>query len=223
VRVLVVEDDLRVANLVERTLAEAGYQAYVTVDGAVGLDFARSNDYDLILLDVLLPRIDGLEICRQLRAQKIRTPILMLTARDAVADRVRGLDAGADDYLTKPFALEELLARIRALARRGRGEPDEETLRIGDLTLNASTYEVQRGGRAIDLTAKEFALLQFLMKHPGRVLTKDQILNHVWGYDADVVSNVVEIYIHYLRDRVDRGFPRPLIRTVRGVGYTVKM
>jgi DNA-binding response OmpR family regulator len=219
---LVVEDVPRVANLVERTLAEAGYQVDVAVDGAAGLALAGSTVHDLIVLDVLLPGLDGFEICRQLRSQKIRTPILMLTARDAVADRVRGLDAGADDYLTKPFALEELLARIRALGRRGRGEADEDALRVGDLTLNASTHEVRRDGRAIDLTAKEFALLQLLMTHPGRVLTKDQILDHVWGYDADVVSNVVEIYIHYLRDRIDRGFPRPLIRTVRGVGYTVK-
>jgi DNA-binding response OmpR family regulator len=222
VRVLVVEDDPRVANLVERALAEVGYQVDVAVDGTGGLALAGSTDHDLIVLDVLLPGLDGFEICRQLRAQKIRTPILMLTARDAVADRVRGLDAGADDYLTKPFALEELLARIRALGRRGRDETEEDTLRVGDLTLNASTREVRRDGRAIDLTAKEFALLHFLMAHPGRVLTKDQILDQVWGYDADVVSNVVEIYIHYLRDRIDRGFPRPLIRTVRGVGYTVK-
>ena len=221
-RVLVVEDDPRVANLVERTLVEAGYQVDVRGEGIIGLDVARSTSPDLIVLDVLLPGLHGFEICRQLRAQKIGTPILMLTARDAVADRVRGLDAGADDYLTKPFALEELLARIRALGRRGRGEPDEETLRIGDLTLNASTHEVWRDGRPIDLTAKEFTLLQFLMKHPGRVLTKEQILDQVWGYDTDVVSNVVEIYIHYLRDRIDRGFSRPLIRTVRGVGYTVK-
>jgi DNA-binding response OmpR family regulator len=222
VRVMVVEDDPRVAHLVERALAEAGHQVDVAMDGNAGLDRVRSSDHDLIVLDVLLPGIDGFEVCRQLRAQKVRTPILMLTARDTVADRVRGLDAGADDYLTKPFALEELLARVRALGRRGKGEPDDDTLRVGDLILDPSTRDVSRGGQTIDLTAKEFTLLQFLMKNPGRVLTKDQILDHVWGYDANVVSNVVEIYIHYLRDRIDRGFSRPLIRTVRGVGYTVK-
>jgi DNA-binding response OmpR family regulator len=222
VRVMVVEDDPRVAHLVERALAEAGHQVDVAMDGNAVLDRARSSDHDLIVLDVLLPGIDGFEVCRQLRAQKVRTPILMLTARDAVADRVRGLDAGADDYLTKPFALEELLARIRALGRRGKGETDDDTLRVGDLVLDPSTRDVSRGRQTIELTAKEFTLLQFLMKHPGRVLTKDQILDHVWGYDANVVSNVVEIYIHYLRDRIDRGFTRPLIRTVRGVGYTVK-
>jgi DNA-binding response OmpR family regulator len=219
---MVVEDDPRVAHLIERTLAEVGHQVEVAVDGPSAIERARSGDPDLIVLDVLLPGLDGFEVCRWLRADRIRTPILMLTARDAVADRVRGLDAGADDYLTKPFALEELLARVRALGRRGKTDPDDEGLRVGDLTLDPRTREVHRAGQTIELTAKEFTLLQLLMKHTGRVLTKDQILNHVWGYDANVVSNVVEIYIHYLRDRIDRGFSRPLIRTVRGVGYTVK-
>lgn len=219
---MLVEDDPRVAHLVERALTEAGHQVEVAGDGTSGLACAETTEHDLIVLDVLLPGIDGLEVCRQLRMKKVRTPILMLTARDTVADRVLGLDAGADDYLTKPFALEELLARIRALGRRGKSEAEDEVLQVGDLVLDPGTRLVTRADREIELTAKEFALLHFLMRHPGRVLTKAQIMDHVWGYDTGVVSNVVEIYIHYLRDRIDRGFSRPLIRTVRGVGYTVK-
>src|SRR5262249_39932905 len=157
-----------------------------------------------------------------LRRSKVRTPILMLTARDAVADRVKGLDAGADDYLTKPFALEELLARVRALGRRASDGADEDTLRVGDLVLDEGRHEVRRGDHPIELTAKEFDLLAYLMRNAGKVLTKGQIVDHVWGYAAEATSNVVEIYIHYVRDKVDRGFPRPLIRTIRGVGYTIK-
>jgi DNA-binding response OmpR family regulator len=171
---------------------------------------------------VLLPGLDGLEVCRRLRRQRVRTPILMLTARDAVPDRVRGLDAGADDYLVKPFALEELLARVRALSRRAADGLDGETLRVGDLTLDLARHEARRGEQGIELTAKEFGLLEYLMRNAGRVLTKTQITDQVWGYHSEATSNVVEIYIHYLRDKVDRGFPRPLIRTVRGVGYTIK-
>jgi DNA-binding response OmpR family regulator len=222
VQVLLVEDDPRVSHLVERALIEAGHQVCLATDGSAGLELAQTSEPDAIVLDVMLPIVDGFEVCRQLRRNHVRTPILMLTARDAIVDRVRGLDAGADDYLTKPFALEELLARIRALARRGKGEDDNEVLQVGDLSLDAARREVRRSDRDIELTATEFSLLQLLMRNPGRVLTKAQILTHVWGHDAEVTSNVVEIYIHYLRDRIDKGSPRPLIRTIRGVGYTVK-
>ncbi len=219
--VLLVEDDGRIARLVERTLAEAGHHVDVAYDGSSGLRQGTTGAYDLIVLDILLPGIDGLDVCRKLRRRSIRTPILMLTARDAVPDRVRGLDAGADDYLVKPFALEELHARVRALERRASDGADE-ALQVGDLTLDLGRHEVRRGERAIDLTAKEFQLLTYLMRAPGRVLTKERIADHVWGYDSEATSNVVEVYIHYLRDKIDRGFSRPLIRTVRGVGYTIK-
>lgn len=219
--ILVIEDDARVARLVERALGEAGHQVSVVYDGIAGLGQAEEESCDLIVLDILLPHLDGLEVCRRLRQRQVRTPILMLTARDGVADRVRGLNAGADDYLVKPFALEELLARVRAFERRT-GDAASEVLRVGDLTLDPARHEVRRAGRSAELTATEFRLLAFLMRTPGRVLTKNQITDHVWGYDSETTSNVVEIYIHYLRDKIDRGFPRPLIRTVRGVGYTIK-
>jgi DNA-binding response OmpR family regulator len=219
--ILVVEDDPRIARVVERALSEAGHRVDVAHDGLDGLNYAAHGAYDLLVLDVMLPEIDGIQVAYELRRQRIRTPILMLTARDAVPDRVRGLDAGADDYLTKPFALEELLARVRALGRRA-GNGADYSLTVGDLTLDLDRREVWRGDRSIELTAKEFDLLAYLMRNAGRVLSKHQITDHVWGYDSQATSNVVEIYIHYLRDKVDRGFARPLIRTVRGVGYTIK-
>jgi DNA-binding response OmpR family regulator len=218
----VVEDDPRIARLVERALREAGHQVEVARDGLEGLEKAQAESHDLIVLDLLLPEMDGLEICRHLRKQRVRTPILMLTARDGVSDRVKGLDAGADDYLVKPFALDELLARIRALGRRAKDGEEEDIMRVGDLTLDLARHDARRGDRTISLTAKEFALLAYLMRHTGRVLTKDQITDHVWGYDSEATSNVVEIYVHYLREKVDRGFSRPLIRTVRGVGYKIE-
>src|SRR2546422_4814041 len=219
---LLVEDDVRIARVIERALREAGHRVDVLHDGIEGLARAEGGAYDLILLDVMLPSMDGVDVARQLRRQKVRTPILMLTARDAVADRVRGLDAGADDYLTKPFALEELLARIRAVGRRGADGLDGDVLRVAGLTLDESRHEVRRDDRPVELTAKEFDLLAYLMRHAGKVLTRGQIVDHVWGYDAGATSNVVEIYVHYLRDKVDRGFDRPLIRTIRGVGYTIR-
>jgi DNA-binding response OmpR family regulator len=221
VYVLLVEDDARIARVVERALIEGGHRVDVVHDGTDGLVQAGTGAYDLVVLDVMLPGLDGIQVARQLRRGKVRTPILMLTARDAVADRVIGLDAGADDYLTKPFALEELLARVRALGRRADGA-DDGLLTVGDLTLDEQRHEVRRGDTTIELTAKELSLLAYLMRNSGRVLSKNQITDHVWGYDAEATSNVVEIYVHYLRDKVDRGFARPLIRTVRGVGYTIK-
>ena len=220
--VLIVEDDTRVARLVARALSEAGHRVEVAHDGPAGLERGETGIYDLIVLDVMLPHLDGIAVCRQLRRGGVRSAILMLTARDAVADRVKGLDAGADDYLVKPFALEELLARSRALDRRTNGRADVEALRVGDLTLDLARYEARRGDSVIQLTAKEFTLLRYLMRHAGQVLSKSQITDHVWGYDSEATSNVAEIYIHYLRDKVDRGFPRPLIRTVRGAGYVIK-
>jgi DNA-binding response OmpR family regulator len=223
--VLLVEDDPRIARLVERALTDVGHRVEVAHDGLAGLTSAERGSHDLLVLDVMLPEMDGIEVAKELRRQRMRTPILMLTARDAVPDRVRGLDAGADDYLTKPFALEELLARVRALGRR-RGEGSEDQLVVGELVLDLARHEARRGDRSIELTAKEFDLLAYLMRNTGRVLSKDQITEHVWGYESQATSNVVEIYIHYLRDKIDRGFdapnPRPLIRTVRGVGYTIK-
>jgi DNA-binding response OmpR family regulator len=218
--VLLVEDDIRISRVVQRALSEVGHDVDVAHDGADGLARAEETPYDLLVLDVMLPERDGFSIARELRRQRQRTPILMLTARDAVADRVRGLDAGADDYLPKPFALEEFLARVRALGRRTAASG--ETLEVGDLTLDPDRHEVIRAGRTVELTAKEFDLLAYLMRNAGRVLSKPQITEHVWGYDSEATSNVVEIYVHYLREKIDKGFGRPLIRTIRGVGYTIK-
>ncbi len=220
--VLVVEDDERVARIVARGLTEAGNRVEVAHDGLDGLQRALSGAFDIVLLDILLPQMDGLTVCRNLRKQRVRTPILMLTARDSVPDKVRGLDAGADDYLAKPFSMDELHARIRALVRRAAEEPDDQALHVADLTLDLGARLARRGGQSIELTTKEFEVLEYLMRHRGQVLTKSQLSDHVWGYDATLTSNVVETYIHYLRNKVDRGFQRPLIRTIRGVGYSIR-
>ncbi len=220
--VLVVEDDERVARILARGLVEAGNRVEVAHDGLDGLERALSGAFDIVVLDVLLPRMDGLAVCRQLRKQRIRTPILMLTARDSVPDKVKGLDAGADDYLVKPFSMEELYARIRALVRRAAEEPDGESLHVADLTLDLGARIARRGDQTIELTTKEFDVLEYLMRHRGQVLTKAQMSDHVWGYDATLTSNVVETYIHYLRNKIDRGHQRPLIRTIRGVGYSIR-
>jgi len=221
--ILVVEDEKRLATLLRRVLTEERHAVDVAYDGLAGLDLASSGNYDLVILDLMLPGLDGLAISRRVREAGIDTPIQMLTARGAVEDRVAGLNAGADDYLVKPFAMEELLARVGARLRR-RAEPLDAAneLRVGDLTLDLVRHEVHRGGRTIELTAKEFALLEFLMRHPGQALTRTQITDHVWRYDLEALSNVVDMYIHYLRDKIDRGAARPLIRTVRGVGYKIE-
>lgn len=219
--ILVVEDEVRLATLLRRVLREERHVVDIATDGPSGFNLALNDNYDLLILDLMLPGMDGLEICRALRGQNIQVPILMLTARGAVEDRVAGLEGGADDYLTKPFAMQELLARVKVQLRRGRSPGAETQLQVGDLTLDLLRHEARRGDQVIQLTAKEFALLEFLMRHPGQVLTRTQIMDHVWEYDMDALSNVVDIYIHYLRDKVDRDFSRPLISTVRGVGYKI--
>jgi DNA-binding response OmpR family regulator len=219
VNILIVEDDASVAHAIGRALLSAGHRADVAADGAVALEDATTREYDLILLDVLLPMLDGFSVCRELRRRDVRTPIIMLTARDAVGDRVGGLDAGADDYLTKPFATEELLARVRALARRGGVR--EGPLRVADLVLDSARHEVQRGERVIELTPREFELLEFLMRHTGHVVSREQIFQNVWRNEANAGSKAVDLYMHYLRTKIDRDTAHPLIRTVRGVGYMV--
>jgi len=221
--VLVVEDEQRLAYLLRRVLLEERHSVDVAHDGNTGLDLALSDTYDVVVLDIMLPGIDGIEVCQQMRAERIMSPVLMLTARGSVEDRVTGLNAGADDYLTKPFAMEELLARINALLRRRDQHFDENPrLVVGDLTLDLVGHEARRDGRVIELTAKEFALLEYLMRHQGRVLTRTQIVDAVWRYDMEALSNVVDIYIHYLRDKVDQGFSKSFIKTVRGVGYKIE-
>lgn len=220
--ILVVEDEKRLAFLLRRVLLEERHTVDLAHDGETGLDLALSDTYDVVVLDGMLPKLDGLEICRQMREERIMTPVLMLTARGAVEDRVNGLNVGADDYLTKPFAMEELLARINALLRRRERRFDETPkLTVADLTLDLVRHEAQRAGKPIELTAKEFALLEYLMRHAGRALTRTQIVDAVWRYDLDALSNVVDIYIHYLRDKIDRDHSRHLIKTVRGVGYKI--
>lgn len=222
-RILVVEDEHRIATAIKKGLMQERYAVDVAYTGTQGYDLASGEEYDLILLDLLLPGMDGLTICRNLRKANIHTPILMLTAKGQIQDKVEGLDAGADDYLTKPFSFEELLARIRALARRPKSAISEN-LAVGNLTLNLKTYAVERGGRAIRLSGKEFSLLEYLMRNSGRILTKDQIIAHVWNYDADILPNTVEVYIRNLRNKVDRPFTnkKTLIQTVRGFGYKIE-
>jgi two-component system OmpR family response regulator len=221
VRVLVVEDETRMAALLKRGLEEEGYAVDLAADGDEGLYLATENDYDLILLDAMLPGVSGYDVCRQLRERRRWAPVLMLTARDGIADRVAGLDAGADDYLTKPFAFAELTARLRALLRRGSAER-APVLSVGDLTLDPAAHAVYRAGQSVDLTAKEFSLLELLMRHPGEVLSRTRILEHVWDFAYDPSSNVVDQYIAYLRRKIDRPFAREDVETVRGAGYRLK-
>jgi DNA-binding response OmpR family regulator len=215
----VVEDEQRLARLLQRVLTEERHTAEVALTGSEGLYLAQTGTFDLIILDRMLPDMDGVEICRQVRAAGVSTPVLMLTARGSVEDRVDGLNAGADDYLVKPFAMSELLARINARLRRDRPAQVTTALTVDDVSLDLVRREVKRGERKIELTQKEFALLEYFMRNAGIALTRTQILDQVWQYDSDAVSNVVDIYVHYLRDKIDRGSDRPLIKTVRGVGY----
>jgi DNA-binding response OmpR family regulator len=223
-RILLAEDDLRLGRAVKRVFEEEGYETIVASDGAQALQQATEQSFDVIVLDIMLPEMDGFELCRKLRVDGVQTPVLMMTARVDVEDRVRGLDAGADDYMLKPFAVAELLARVRALTRRSaktNGTGGDE-LRAGDLMLDVGRHSAVRGDREIELTVKEFQLLELLLRHQGEVLTRTQILDQVWQYDKDFASNVVDIYIHYLRNKIDKGFARPLIHTVRGVGYALR-
>jgi heavy metal response regulator len=222
VRVLVVEDERKVASFVARSLQEEGFAVDVAYDGREGLERALGTDYDAIVLDVMLPGLDGLGLVSQLRQEGRRTPVLLLTARDTVGDRVRGLDSGADDYLVKPFAVEELLARVRALLRRRDGVLRPGPLAVGDLVLDPDTRRARRGDREIELTAKEYALLDYFMRNPGRVLTRPMIAEHVWNVDFDTFSNVIDVYVAYLRNKIDAPFDVKLLRTVRGMGYMLE-
>ncbi|MEK7247674.1 MAG: response regulator transcription factor, partial [Chloroflexota bacterium] len=219
--VLVVEDERRLAQLVRKVLEEEGHTVDLAYDGEEGLQMALGGTHDVIALDIMLPQMDGIEVCRSLRRNRVDTPVLLLTALDGVDDRVRGLDAGADDYLAKPFAFQELLARIRALSRRRVQPRDPQELAVDDLTLDLRRRRAQRNGATIELSPKEFSLLEFLMRNEGRVVTRMQILDHLWGYDFATDSNLVDVYVAYLRRKVDKGSNHKLIRTVRGVGYAL--
>ena len=218
-RVLVAEDEHKISAYVKRGLEEQGYAVDAAYTGREALDWAATVSFDLIVLDVLLPEMDGFTVCRELRKRDCRAPILMLTARDAIDDRVTGLDAGADDYLVKPFALKELLARVRALTRRATDAPRSPLLQLADLTLDTRTRRVKRGGKAIELTAKEYAVLECLLRETDRVLTRTEIAEHVWNYDVYNQSNVVDVYIRNLRRKIDNPYDVKLIHTVRGAGY----
>jgi heavy metal response regulator len=220
-RILIVEDERKIAAYVKRGLDEQGYAVDIAYTGREGLDWAETAPYDLILLDIMLPEIDGITVCQELRRLGNRTPILMLTARDAIDDRVAGLDAGADDYLVKPFAMKELLARVRAMTRRVSNASKSPTLQVADLTLDTLTHYVRRGEKTIKLTAKEYAVLECLLREPERVLTRTMIAEHVWNYDVFNQSNVVDVYIRNLRRKIDDGFGLKLIHTVRGAGYRI--
>lgn len=219
-RILIVEDERQIAAFLERGLKEEGYAIDVVYNGNDALDWAAAVEYDGIVLDVMLPGRDGFSVCRELRARGSKTPVLMLTARDTVDDRVTGLDIGADDYLVKPFAFKELVARLRAVTRRQTDTRSVE-LQVGDLTLNTLTHTAQRGERRIELTAKEYNLLEFLMRNPNRVLTRTQIAEHVWNLDFLSESNVVDVYIRYLRRKIDGDSEQKLIKTMRGSGYLI--
>ncbi len=221
-RVLVVEDEHRIANTIKKGLEQERFAVDVAYDGTEGFDLASTEDYDVILLDLLLPGMDGLTICRELRQKQIHTPILILTAKGQVQDKIEGLDAGADDYLTKPFSFEELLARIRALSRRSKNTV-ETVLATGDLKLDPKAFTVERSGKPIQLSNREFSLLETLMRNANKILTKEQIINNVWDYDADVLPNTVEVTIRNLRRKIDIPFKnkKPLIVTIRGFGYKI--
>jgi two-component system, OmpR family, response regulator MprA len=222
VRILVVDDEPAVRDAVDRALRLEGYDTQLAADGRQALDALADRAPDALVLDVLMPHVDGLEVCRRLRAAGDRTPVLVLTARDGVPDRVRGLDAGADDYLVKPFALEELLARLRALLRRSASADAGEILRYADVELDPNEHTVCRGRRAVELTRTEFLLLELFLRHPRQVLTRSQIFERVWGYDFGPASNSLEVYVGYLRRKLEEGGEPRLLQTVRGVGYVLR-
>jgi DNA-binding response OmpR family regulator len=223
VRILVVEDEHKLAGVLKRGLEEHGYAVDVAYDGDDGLTMATAAPYDLIVLDIMLPKLDGLSLCNLLRAQKLHMPVLMLTARDAIDDRVAGLDSGADDYLTKPFAFRELLARVRALLRRDGLSARDPVLRIADLQIDTVSHEVRRGGKLIELTSKEYAILEYFARNPNRVLTRTQIAEHVWDFDFLSMSNVIDVYIGYLRRKLGDDTEPRLLRTIRGTGYQLRV
>ncbi|GAB4500485.1 MAG: response regulator transcription factor [Anaerolineales bacterium] len=220
-RILLVEDNRRLNDSLRLSLAEDGYAVDAAYDGQEGQELAEMTPYDLIILDVMLPRRDGIEVCRALREKRLRTPILMLTARDALEDRVLGLDSGADDYLVKPFEMKELRARLRALLRRD-AQDKSGLLTLADLTLDPATHFVKRGATPIELTAREYALLEYLLRNPNRILTRQMIENHLWDYETSVASNVVDVYIRRLRRKIDDPFESKLIETLRGAGYRIR-
>ncbi len=220
-RILVIEDELKVGSFIRRALEEESAGVDLCTDGGQGLEWALGGGYDVIVLDLMLPGVPGLEILKQIRKEGLQTPVLVLTARSQVDQKVHGLDAGADDYLTKPFAIEELLARVRVLLRRGSGEA-KGVLQVEDLVLNPASREVTRAGRRIELTAKEYALLEYLMRNAGRVLTRPMIAEHVWNLDFDTFTNVIDVYVNYLRNKIEKGQEPKLIHTVRGSGYILK-
>jgi two-component system, OmpR family, copper resistance phosphate regulon response regulator CusR len=219
-KILVVEDEERVAHFIQKGLQEEGHAVDLSFDGEDGSFLAEVNDYDLIILDLMLPKKNGIVVCREIRGRGVVTPVLMLTARDTVEDKVRGLDAGADDYLGKPFAFEELLARVRALLRR-RSESKSPVLKMADLELDPMSRRVNRSGKPIRLTTKEYALLEYLMRNPNKVLSRTLIGEHVWDMNFDPESNVIDVYVSHLRSKVDKGFDPPLIHTLRGQGYII--
>lgn len=219
-RILLIEDEHKIAAAIKKGLEQESYAVDIAYTGESGYDYIATETYDVIILDRMLPELDGLAFCQRLRTEHNNTPILMLTAKGQVQDRVEGLNAGADDYLVKPFAFEELLARVKALTRR----PSQvlgKTLKIADLTLDTVTYEVKRGGSTIQLSAKEFALLEYLLRHKEHILSKDQIIQHVWNYDANILPNTVEVFVGYLRQKIDKPYKSNLIQTVRGFGYRI--
>ena len=216
-RILIIEDEHKIANSIKRGFEQETWAADVAYDGEEGYDMAVSEDYDVIILDLMLPKMDGMEICKKLREEEIHTPILMLTAHGELSDKVGGLNSGADDYLVKPFAFEELVARVRALIRRP-SEINNIKFKINNLELDTITFEVKKDGKSIELSRKEFALLEYLMRNAGRVVSKDNIIAHVWDYEADILPNTVEVFIGYLRDKIGSS----LIKTVRGFGYKIE-
>ncbi len=221
-RILVVEDEHRIANSIKKGFEQEGYAVDVAYDGEAGYDLAATEEYDIMVLDLMLPLMDGIAMTKELRKNKIHTPILILTAKGQIQDKVKGLDSGADDYLVKPFSFEELLARVRALSRRPKNSLDT-VLSVNGLTLDPKTYEVKRDGKDLKISSKEFSLLEYMMRNPGKILSKDQIISHVWNYDADILPNTVEVYIKSLRSKIDDPFQnkKPLITTVRGFGYKI--
>lgn len=221
-RILVVEDERKVSNFLRQALEEEQYAVDQAFNGEDGLALAETYEYDLLILDLMLPKQGGLDIIQALRKRGVRVPILVLTAKDSVRDKVMALDSGGDDYLTKPFSIEEFIARVRALLRRGYSEQAGTTLRVADLTLNPVKREVYRGMKRIDLTNKEYALIEYFMRNANRVLTRTMISEHVWNIDFDTETNVIDVYITYLRNKIDKGEPHRLIQTIRGVGYMLQ-